>query len=787
MSNIKILTTAKKRSFESVPPLSKDARKGYFLIDPETKRILSTFKNDDNKVCFLIQQAYFQAKGRFFNINKCKAIDKRFAEKALGLKLSINVDNYTSQTASNHKKIILEKFKWQAFKSCHKQELYEHAKTQVDKRYSKEVVFFALLNYCWLHRIEIPGYDTFSTIVSDSFYQYEKNIIHEFSNCLTDQQTDILENFLTINERQYTLRDLKKIDQGDTQKVLNKNASLLAIYRDAFCTIKPILNSLSLSKDAINYFSDWVYKSNISQITQLKDANKRYLYITAFISDQFFKRQDFASDAIQKVLRSKVNKAKGYERKCKQEQELETNEANKSVMNSAKSSKQILKLILEISENSTLEYAERNERVIQLVSSYFEAENPNLGHHIEKIERSISKASINEDFYKYLFSSYLSIQRSLGPLIKEMIFDENSIDSDLLKAIYAYKSDSIDLDDSDSTDFLKKNEFSLIKKEDNTPVISKLKIILFIHISQALKGQGITMDFSYRYKHTSHYQISDEEWKKKRDSILKATSLDRFSDGKAILSVIGQKVTATFIKTNEKIKNKENQFFIQKADGTWRVKDSDADYDVSKYIPTLLSNNNTVMLQDMVSEIDNHTKFTDYFKHSSLRDANNQIDVRLLYATIMSLGTNMGHTSMSKSSRIFSEKALRDTENNWLANKNIKLANDIIVKTIQSLPLPTVFNDQFGRLHTSSDGKKVVVAVNSLLANYSYKYYGKEQGISVNSFLDEKQSFFHVNVLTASDREAPYMMDGIVSSKSTFESEALNHHMHSTDTHVLYI
>ena len=120
-------------------------------------------------------------------------------------------------------------------------------------------------------------------------------------------------------------------------------------------------------------------------------------------------------------------------------------------------------------------------------------------------------------------------------------------------------------------------------------------------------------------------------------------------------------------------------------------------------------------------------------------------------------------------------------------NKNIKLANDIIVKTIQSLPLPTVFNDQFGRLHTSSDGKKVVVAVNSLLANYSYKYYGKEQGISVNSFLDEKQSFFHVNVLTASDREAPYMMDGIVSSKSTFESEALNHHMHSTDTHVLYI
>jgi TnpA family transposase len=136
-----------------------------------------------------------------------------------------------------------------------------------------------------------------------------------------------------------------------------------------------------------------------------------------------------------------------------------------------------------------------------------------------------------------------------------------------------------------------------------------------------------------------------------------------------------------------------------------------------------------------------------------------------------------------------SDKQLRDTEKLWFSSDNVKKANECIVEFIQGLRLPTIFNDKDDILHTSSDGKKVVVAVNSLLANYSYKYYGKEKGISVNSFVDEKQSFFHVNILTSSDREAPYMMDGLAKSKaSVFRHTNLRErtskkHIHSTDTH----
>ena len=71
------------------------------------------------------------------------------------------------------------------------------------------------------------------------------------------------------------------------------------------------------------------------------------------------------------------------------------------------------------------------------------------------------------------------------------------------------------------------------------------------------------------------------------------------------------------------------------------------------------------------------------------------------------------------------------------------------------------------------------------MANYSYKYFDKEQGINVNASVDEQQRFYYYNILTSSDREAPYMMDSIVSSEASFfrEGEKIKGCIHSTNTH----
>ena len=80
-------------------------------------------------------------------------------------------------------------------------------------------------------------------------------------------------------------------------------------------------------------------------------------------------------------------------------------------------------------------------------------------------------------------------------------------------------------------------------------------------------------------------------------------------------------------------------------------------------------------------------------------------------------------------------------------------------------------------LHTSSDGQKFEVKVESLNANHSFKYFGKGKGVSVYSFIDERHLLFHSTVISAAERESAYVIDGLM------HNDVVKSDVHSTDTH----
>ena len=93
------------------------------------------------------------------------------------------------------------------------------------------------------------------------------------------------------------------------------------------------------------------------------------------------------------------------------------------------------------------------------------------------------------------------------------------------------------------------------------------------------------------------------------------------------------------------------------------------------------------------------------------------------------------------------------------------------------LQLPGVYRNDPDMLHTSSDGQKFEVAVDSLNANYSFKYLGKEKGVSAYNFLDERSFNYHSNVISSAEREAHYVIDGLM------HNDVVKSDIHSTDTH----
>ena len=61
--------------------------------------------------------------------------------------------------------------------------------------------------------------------------------------------------------------------------------------------------------------------------------------------------------------------------------------------------------------------------------------------------------------------------------------------------------------------------------------------------------------------------------------------------------------------------------------------------------------------------------------------------------------------------------------------------------------------------------------------NYSYKYFGKNKGITLYSFISDAHQVFHGLAFSASDREAWYVLNGLM------HNQVVESDIHSTDTH----
>ena len=439
----------------------------------------------------------------------------------------------------------------------------------------------------------------------------------------------------------------------------------------------------------LKHFSDAIYLGNNDEIRRLKNDNKQSLYYLSFIYDQFYKRHDFAADAILKVVKQFTNKAKGNERNKRDEQRVSTLEANKTVLNSAKDAKRVLELVYSITQDADLSFEERNERAHQLISAFFNAENPDFEKHIERVGNSITKLATHADYYRSLFESSIKLQRTLGPFIKSMSFDTQSKNQGLLEAITFYLSQPKIIDEDSPTSFLTKIELAHLNEEDDINPINKYRAFLFMSVAKRTKEQVINVNLFlslqtnaklYDWYQKNGVNIINDFWQQHR--------LEKFADGKAVLADIGQSVTRRFEDVIKRINNNENSHFSTKEDGTWRIKYPDPEFSIAKYIPTLLGASRSVTLQDVMFEINRHTDFSSCFRNRLPRAGKSEVDVRLLFATILSLGTNLGHTELARASKLFSEKALKDTENSWISTQNFQRANDLLVKRSNLSPYP---------------------------------------------------------------------------------------------------
>jgi len=166
----------------------------------------------------------------------------------------------------------------------------------------------------------------------------------------------------------------------------------------------------------------------------------------------------------------------------------------------------------------------------------------------------------------------------------------------------------------------------------------------------------------------------------------------------------------------------------------------------------------------MLDEINNATNFTKSFKHHSIKYVVMKPSPEMIFAGILSKGCNHDTMKMANISKGITENKLNNTINWFFSLENLQNANNTVVEHINKLSLPNIYKLGNKYSHTSSDGQKFNVGVDSILANYSFKYFGQAQGISVYSFIDDRQVLFYNTILSPGEREAAFVIDGLMAN-----------------------
>jgi TnpA family transposase len=183
-----------------------------------------------------------------------------------------------------------------------------------------------------------------------------------------------------------------------------------------------------------------------------------------------------------------------------------------------------------------------------------------------------------------------------------------------------------------------------------------------------------------------------------------------------------------------------------------------------------------IRIAEALSTVNAASGFLDEFEHNSIRYRKPRPEDKNFLAGIIALGEHLSVPKLSKLAREIELATLESTTNGFFTLENLRRANDAVIRFVNQLPLAKVFIGDYG-LQTSSDGQKWTVAYESLNANKSFKYGGRDPVVSAYTFIDIRGMFPYSMVISGAEFEAHYMVDGLL------KNDVVKSDLHSTDSH----
>ena len=783
MPKMTILSKQEIQEYDYPPRFQGADRKQFLTLPTGLQKQLASFHTPTNKVCFHLIFAYFKACGRFFTPTRFRNRDIEFVCRRMGIfSFVVDTTTYSGETFNRHRGLVLKHFNYHSFDTNrHRSILQTAASKMIVSQFRPQLIFNFMVDFLRQKRIELPPYNTLQTIIVDAIKAYDDTLRTTLQNHLSPQHKAALDRLLertaplNADNQAYPITLLKKFDPTDSNKSIQSNIEKLRLLQSIYQDVHPLIDLLKLNGDAIRFYGELVIHYKVYQITR-RTALSKYLLLLAFMTYQLYQFEDGLTDTLLVQCKSIFNQV----RREFKEKELRFYDLNKPTISNLigdyydtlDRDKKITELIW--SENQGLTAVQ----LIEMLRKLFPKER-DLEQLIQEVGtwKDQYEAVDKNHYYDIMESLSLTLQKKVAAIIKALHFKETTSDKNIMAAITEFKNKDGMITKSIPQAFLADKEKAVIFNADGKFRISLFKMLLFDAICQSIKAGRLNLSYSYRYKAFDEYLITESLWNENQDALLAQADFIHLKDDEKVINKLRKKLEAAYESTNQSILLGDNKYMRFRAHGKFSVTTPKVDKEEAEKLMDWFPNTKIIPLSEVLATINARTAYLNELVHLQPKYHKNRPHNALFYAGIMAYGCNVGIPTMTKVATPMSEVALENTVNAYFSLANVDKANDLIVEFTESLELPQIYKRHKDSLHTSSDGQKFGVKGNSIHAAYCYKYFKKGRGATAYNFIDERQLLWHSTVMDSFEREASYVIDGLM------HNETVQSTIHSTDTH----
>ena len=272
MTRLQVLSSYEIKIFETPPEFNSFERKKYFSFSKWLQDTVKDLKTDVNKIGFLLQFGYFKTTSKFFVPRKFHFNDVKFICNFLDINSNnIKLEDYLKDSFTRHQELILQHFGFIPFNEVSKNQLLEEARSLTSKQLKPEHIFWSLIDFLDIRKIEKPPFNTISDIIIQALSEHESKLISILKNKLTENHKVLLDSLLEKNEiyqnekkdskiKRYKITSLKDFNHDLSESKIKENIDQLKYLQYIYDELKDVIQELNLSPSLIEYYAVWTKK-----------------------------------------------------------------------------------------------------------------------------------------------------------------------------------------------------------------------------------------------------------------------------------------------------------------------------------------------------------------------------------------------------------------------------------------------------------------------------------------------------------------------------------------------